>query len=85
MKKRQNIRNSNLRIDWRTIFMKNSGGFSSKRIMGVIGWIVSLGLLICGFILEKDIPQFAELIAVTSASLLGIDCVTSIWTKNINQ
>ena len=73
------------RFDWRTIFIKNSGGISSKRVMGVLGWLVCIGILIAGFITAKDIPQFAELMAVTSASLLGIDCVTSIWTKSVNQ
>ena len=73
------------RFDWRTIFIKNSGGISSKRVMGVLGWLVCIGILIAGFVTTKDIPQFAELMAITSASLLGIDCVTSIWTKSVNQ
>jgi hypothetical protein len=72
------------RFDWRTIFVKNSGGISSKRVMGILGWIVVLIILIFGFILDKNIPEFAEMIAITSASLLGIDCVTSIWSKSVN-
>ena len=44
------------RFDWRTIFLKNSGGISSKRVMGILGWIVALGILIAGFITEKNIP-----------------------------
>lgn len=75
----------NSRFDWRTIFVKNSGGISSKRVMGILGWIVVLIILIFGFILDKNIPEFAEMIAITSASLLGIDCVTSIWSKSVNQ
>jgi len=74
----------NSRFDWRTIFVKNSGGISSKRVMGILGWIVVLIILIFGFILDKNIPEFAEMIAITSASLLGIDCVTSIWSKSVN-
>ena len=73
------------RFDWRTIFLKDSGGISSKRVMGILGWLVVLGILIAGFICEKEIPQFAEMISVISASLLGLDSITSIWTKNINQ
>lgn len=73
------------KFDWRTIFLKNSGGISSKRVMGILGWIVVLIILIFGFILDKNIPEFAEMIAITSASLLGIDCVTSIWSKSVNQ
>lgn len=73
------------RFDWRTIFLKDSGGISSKRVMGILGWLVVLGILIAGFICEKEIPQFAEMISIISASLLGLDSITSIWTKNINQ
>ena len=73
------------KFDWRTIFVKNSGGISSKRVMGILGWLVVLIILIFGFILDKNIPEFAEMIAITSASLLGIDCVTSIWSKSVNQ
>lgn len=72
------------RFDWRTIFLKNSGGISSKRVMGILGWLCSLGILIAGFITAKEIPSFSELIAITSASLLGLDAVTSIWQKKIN-
>ena len=72
------------RFDWRTIFLKDSGGISSKRVMGMLGWLCSLGILIAGFITSKEIPSFSELIAITSASLLGIDTVTSIWQKKVN-
>ena len=73
------------RFDWRTIFLKNSGGISSKRFCGLLGWICCLGILIAGFITTKEVPQYAELIAVTSASLLGIDSVTSIWNKSVQE
>ena len=75
----------NPKFDWRTIFLKNSGGISSKRVCGILGWGCCLGLLISGFILEKEIPQYAEMIAVISASLLGIDSITGIWQKTVNQ
>lgn len=75
----------NKNFDWRTIFLKNSGGISSKRVCGILGWLCCLSLLTFGFFMEKEIPGYAELIAVTSASLLGIDSVTSIWQKTINK
>lgn len=81
----ENKNKSDFSINWKTIFMARSGGFSSKRICGVLGWFVCLSLLIAGFITEKQVPEFAELVAITSASLLGIDCVTSIWNKQIQQ
>ena len=73
------------RFNWRTIFLKDSGGLSSKRICGFLGWICCLVIFILGFSLEKEIPDYGELLAITSASLLGIDSITSIWSKSINQ
>jgi hypothetical protein len=47
--------------------------------------LICLGILIAGFITEKPIPDFAELIYVTSASLLGLDNVTDIFKKTVNK
>jgi hypothetical protein len=44
------------RFDWRTIFLANSGGLSSKRILGVFGFLTCIGLMIAAFIMEKDVP-----------------------------
>lgn len=46
---------------------------------------ICLILLIAAFILEKPIPDFAELVYVTSASLLGLDNVTDIFKKTVNK
>ena len=73
------------KISWKSIFQAHSGGFSSKRVFGALGMMICLGLLIAGFITEKPIPDFAELIYVTSASLLGLDNVTDIFKKTVNK
>ena len=73
------------KISWKSIFQAHSGGFSSKRVFGALGMMVCLGLLVAGFITEKPIPDFAELIYVTSASLLGLDNVTDIFKKTVNK
>lgn len=75
----------NTKISWKSIFQAHSGGFSSKRVFGALGMLICLGLLIAGFITEKPIPDFAELIYVTSASLLGLDNVTDIFKKTVNK
>lgn len=72
------------RIGWKSVFLAHSGGFSSKRVFGSIGMLICLILLVVSFILEKPIPDFAELVYVTSASLLGLDNVTDIFRKNVN-
>lgn len=76
---------NNKRFDWRTIFIKNSGGISSKRVCGLLGWITCLGIFLFAFILDKEVPTYGELIAITAASLLGLDSVTGIWQKQVNQ
>lgn len=70
------------RTSWKTIFFAHSGGFSSKRICGVLGWIVCMGLLIAGFILEKPVNEFADYVLITSASLLGVDSLAGIFSKS---
>ena len=72
------------KFNWRTIFQAHSGGFSSKRIFGALGLTTCLCILIASFITGKNIPDFAELVYVTSASLMGLDNVTDIFKKNIN-
>jgi hypothetical protein len=46
---------------------------------------ICLVLLVASFIMEKPIPDFAELVYITSASLLGLDNVTGIFTKSVNK
>ena len=73
------------KISWKTIFQAHSGGFSSKRIFGALGMLICLVILVAAFITEKPVPDFAELIYVTSASLLGLDNVTDIFKKTIEK
>ena len=80
----KNYSRKNKHFGWRTIFQAHSGGFSSKRIFGAIGMIICLVILTVAFITEKPVPDFAELVYVTSASLLGLDNITDIFTKNVN-
>ena len=72
------------KFNWKTIFQAHSGGFSSKRVFGALGMLICLGLLVASFVIERPIPDFAELVYVTSASLLGLDNVTDIFKKNVN-
>jgi hypothetical protein len=46
---------------------------------------ICLIILVAAFITEKHVPDFAELIYVTSASLLGLDNVTDIFKKTIEK
>lgn len=78
-------RHKNPRYDWRTVFLKNSGGFSSKRLLSVIGFLTCIVLLIASFILERPVPDFAEVMLICCVSLYGVDTIPSFWNKTINK
>lgn len=73
------------RFDWRTIFLKNSGGISSKRVIALLGVLISFSLLIASYIQEKTIPEFAEIVFIGCLSLYGVDIIPNFWTKTINK
>lgn len=73
------------KTSWKTIFFANSGGFSSKRIAGILGWLCCIGVFLAGFILGKEIPEFGDMIIVMASSLLGIDSVANVFQKRTNK
>ena len=73
------------RFDWRTIFLKNSGGFSSKRILAIMGFVLSCVIFTVAFITEKDVPEFGETLLICCVSLYGVDVVPNFWSKTINK
>lgn len=86
MKKKKYLKpNLTLKTSWKTIFFANSGGFSSKRVAGILGWLICLTLFVLGFAFNKEIPEFGDLVIIMSSSLLGIDSVGQIFQKRINQ
>lgn len=54
-------------------------GLSSKRVCGVLGWVVCLFICVYCTILAIQAPMIVEYLFICSASLLGIDSVTGIW------
>ena len=73
------------RFDWRTIFLKNSGGISSKRVIALVGVLICFVLLVSGFITTKEIPEFAEVVFIGCLSLYGVDVIPNFWNKTINK
>lgn len=71
----------NKKISWLTIFQANSGGLSSKRVAGLLGWLVCLILFTLGFWLGKQIPEFGDYVIITSTSLLGVDSIAGMFNK----
>ena len=56
-------------------------GISSKRVCGVIGWLVCLGVLIYCTVNVIQAPLMIDTFLVCCMTLLGIDSVTGIWKK----
>lgn len=52
---------------------------SSKRLCGMIGWIICLTCVIIAVLTNKDSPNVVNTLFVTSTSLLGLDSVVSIF------
>lgn len=66
----------------RTIFIANSGDLSSKRVCGVLGFLVVLGITITCTILNVQAPLITSDIVYACVALLGVDSITNIWKKD---
>lgn len=56
-------------------------GVSSKRVCGVLGWLVCLSINIGCAITGQEAPQVTDTVLYCCMGLLGIDSVTRIWRK----
>jgi len=54
--------------------LSNSAAVSSKRVLGMIGWLAAIVFIA---LWARDL---IDLLLVTSASLVGLETVTSIFT-----
>lgn len=68
-----------------TLFLKDSGGISSKRVISLIGCFICFGVFIAAFIMSKDVPDFGEIIFIGCLSLYGVETIPNFWTKTINK
>lgn len=60
------------------IFM-NDTGVSSKRVAGILGWLVCIFICIYCTVLGFAAPVIIETLFYCTAALLGLDTITSIW------
>lgn len=65
--------------------LSSHSGISSKRVCGVIGWLVCLGVLVYCTINVIQAPLMIDTFLVCCMALLGIDSVTGIWKKFDNK
>lgn len=69
----------------RSVFLAQQGSISSKRICGVIGWFVCLGVLIYCTIYVIEAPAMIDTIIISSSALLGVDSIANIWKNHTQQ
>lgn len=62
------------------VFTSHSG-VSSKRLCGVVGWFVCLGVLTYCAVNVIQAPLMIDTVLLCCMGLLGIDSVTGIWKK----
>ena len=63
-------------IPFITLFQKNSGGLSSKRVCGILGWLVAMFCFVWCVIKGTAAPDFATELVIGCVSLLGVDSVS---------
>ena len=76
---------SDSKIKFISLFLKNSGGLSSKRVLAIIGVLTCVGVFIAAFVLDKQVPEFGEILLISCISLYGVEVIPNFWSKTINQ
>lgn len=61
--------------------LRGESGISSKRVCGVLGWLVSIGVILYCTTTKTQAPEIMDTFILGIMGLLGIDSVTNIWKK----
>lgn len=61
--------------------LRGESGISSKRVCGVLGWLVSISVIVYCTITKQQAPEIMDTFILGIMGLLGIDSVTNIWKK----
>jgi len=69
-------------IEYFKLMVTAHSGFSSKRVCGVLGFIVIIGILIYCTLMGIEAPIITETFIYAVCALLGIDSITGIWKKD---
>jgi len=57
-------------------------GISSKRMAGMIGWLVCIFICLWCTVLTVQAPIIIDVLFYCTAGLLGLDSITGIWKKD---
>ncbi|MCQ2145079.1 MAG: hypothetical protein MJY72_05000 [Bacteroidales bacterium] len=55
------------------------GSLSSKRLCGLLGWLVCSAVLIMCTVWDRQAPEMVNVFIYSSTVLLGVDSITDIW------
>lgn len=66
-------------INWFKLMIDSDSSVSSKRFCGVLGWIVSICIIIYCTVNVVQAPTIMEFFLMSVVGLLGVDSVTNIW------
>lgn len=66
-------------INWFKLMIDSESSVSSKRFCGVLGWLISIGIIIYCTVNVIQAPTIMEFFLISVVGLLGVDSVTNIW------
>ena len=66
-------------IDFLKQMITSHSGISSKRVCGVMGFLVIVAILVYCTVRQAQAPEMVEPFIYAVCLLLGIDSVTGIW------
>lgn len=58
---------------------------SSKRLAGIIGWLVSVFVMIYCTLQSVEAPEMVDIFIICTVTLLGVDSVVNIFKKTVNK
>lgn len=70
--------------EWLKQIFQSHSGVSSKRVCGVLGWLICLGTQVFCLIQNQEAPQMIETLMWCCVGLLGVDSISSAINKTNN-
>lgn len=65
----------------KSILVSTKGSISSKRVCGVLGWLICMGITLYCTIVDKQAPIVVDSVLLGSTAMLGVDSITGIWSN----
>lgn len=66
-----------------SLLSSSKNSLSSKRLCGIVGWMICLAILIYCTISVIQAPAMITTIIIASTALLGVDSITNIWKNEL--